>query len=739
MYIAHIRESDKEEQPLIDHLNEAEKLCREFANDFNSGDFAACCGKLHDTGKYSDEFQKRIRGLGKKCDHSTAGARIIIDEKPFGKIAAYCIAGHHSGLLDAGSSSDCEREGTLYSRLSSENIKKLPSYDNYKTELDISSLKLMPDKSFCKKILQKDKNCGFIFSFFTRMIYSCLTDADFIDTERFMNPNSIRKNDDTDFKILLEKLNNKLSGFEGKDGLVNLKRNEILDSCKKSANSDRGLFTLTVPTGGGKTLSSMAFALNHLLRNEMKRIIYVIPYTSIIEQNAKVFKDIFGNECVLEHHSNYDFENSEDTTNDYKKLAAENWDMPVIITTNVQFFESLFANKSSKCRKLHNIANSVIIFDEAQMLPLNYLEPCVAAISELIRGYKCTAVLCSATQPALQNIFPRDIDCKEICPNTKELFEVFKRTNIANKGELSNEELVYEINKLNQCLTIVNTRKHALELFSLLSGDGIYHLSTLMCPFHRKEVIEEIKKRLHDKLPCKVVSTQLIEAGVDVDFPVVYRSLCGLDSLIQSAGRCNREGKLADINGNKINGIVYSFKAEEKYYKHQPLSLKKPINLTDEISRHFDDISSPEAIKDFFEKLYHHTGEDLDKKKIMQELNKGFHENPQNYDECFNYNFKWVADSFKLIEENTYSIIIPFNDKAKALIEKLNHIENLKGVMRSLQQYTVNVYLKEYDSLNGMGKLNVISENTAILRSMDDYDEYKGINVELSTGNAVFM
>ncbi|MFA5658837.1 MAG: CRISPR-associated helicase Cas3', partial [Oscillospiraceae bacterium] len=735
----HIREADSEEQPLIDHLMKTAELSKVFADSFNCGVFAESCGKLHDIGKYSDKFQKRIRGQGGRCDHSTAGAEIAIEQLPFGKLAAYCIAGHHSGLLDFGSCSQCDGEGTLSSRLSSENIKKLPPYEAYKSEIDTAGFKFMPDKSFIERLYKKDKQSGFIFSFLTRMIFSCLTDADFLDTERFMNPNSARKSEAVDFDRLLKKLENKLSEFSESIGIINQKRSEILSCCIKSADSDRGIFTLTVPTGGGKTLSSMAFALKHLIRNGMRRIIYVIPYTSIIEQNAKVFSDIFGTENVLEHHSNYDFSSFEDAVNDVKKLASENWDMPIIVTTNVQFFESLFAHRTSKCRKLHNITDSVIIFDEAQMLPIDYLKPCVSAISELVRGYKCSAVLCSATQPALEGIFDENTKITEICRNTNELYNIFKRTEIVRCGTLKNEALAYEIMSLNQCLVIVNTRRHALKIFSMLSGGGAFHLSTLMCPANRKAVISQIRQRLKDGQTCRVVSTQLIEAGVDVDFPVVFRSLCGLDSLVQAAGRCNREGKLTDENGKKINGRVISFKPEDEYYQKQPASIKRPTALFEEIYEHYDDIGSPEAIRDFFEKLYYNQGKGLDSKNIMAQLNDGPPPGAASFDDCFNYNFKSVSEKFKLISDNTYSIIVPFEAEAVKLIEKLDFADSIRGVMRSLQQYTVNIYKSEFEKLNSAGKLRVISEDTAVLNSRDDYDNYKGINIDIGMGLAVMM
>lgn len=732
MFIAHIREVDGKEQTILEHLTGTEELCRKFAGAFHNGNFAAYCGRLHDIGKYSEEFQKRIRGDGKRCDHSTAGAKIAYNIQLFGKLAAYCIAGHHGGLPNAGTKTDYGADGTLFGRMSKG--YEIPNYQRYENEIDISDIIFRPSLK-----ISPNENAGFSFALFVRMIYSCLTDADYTNTARFMNPHSASLRVSVDFNMLLEKLNKKLSEFQGTTGIVNEKRAQILKDCIASASSDKGLFTLTVPTGGGKTLSSMAFALNHLVKNKMSRIIYVIPYTSIIEQNAKIFSDVLGSGNILEHHSNYDFESSDDDSNDIKRLAAENWDMPIVVTTNVQFFESLFSNKPSKCRKLHNIANSVIIFDEAQMIPVPYLKACVNTISELVKNYECSAVLCSATQPSLNSIFPCEMNPVEICSNTGELYTVFKRTEIIPRGIIPSDELAGEINASHQCLVIVNTRKHALKLYSMMSGENIYHLSTLMCPAHRKKVIHEIKEKLNANLPCKVVSTQLIEAGVDVDFPVVFRAQCGLDSLVQSAGRCNREGRLRDEDGNKILGKVHWFRPEDEFYKNQPQTLELPIRVANEVGRMFEDKTSPEAIKDYFERLYAYNGKSgLDMKGIVEEMEKGLSASGASYEALFNYNFKSIAEKFKLIDDSTFSLIVPYNEEAKKLIRRLEYADELKHILRSLQQYTVNIYSREYEALVGVGKVRVISENTAVLTAADEYDDNTGIKIDIRTGIGVF-
>lgn len=725
LYIAHKRAEDNIEQSLIDHLNGTALMAGGFGEAFNNKEYAILLGMLHDAGKYSEEFQNRIKNNGKRCDHSTAGSRIIIKNEIFGKIGSYCIAGHHSGLQNCGDITDVGGEGTLYGRLASG--YNIPCFEAYKNEIKESQCKLQKRPN-----LKPLKKGGFSISFLIRMLYSSLVDADFLDTESFMKNRLVDRRIEYSFDSFQKELNIVLNSFTGK-GLINEKRLEILNNCIEKSEMNRGLFTLTVPTGGGKTLSSMAFAINHLIKNKMDRIIYVIPYTSIIEQNAKVFKDIFGNESVLEHHSNFDFKD-DDSTDNQQKLSTENWDMPIVVTTNVQFFESLFANKSSRCRKLHNMANSVIIFDEAQMFPTEYLKPCIMAIAELVHNCNSTAILCSATQPAITEQFPKEIVSKEICDNTDELYATFQRTKILSRGQIDSVDLAKEINSLNQCLCIVNTRKHAMKLFRLLEGEGNYHLSTLMCPEHRKEILSEIRQRLKAGTPCRVISTRLIEAGVDVDFPRVYRVICGLDSIIQAAGRCNREGKLKNQKGDTILGEVHVFEPEEEYSKRQPPSFKQAIEITYQIMKQHEDISSPEAIQDYFKRLYGYKGEmGLDTKGIYESLEKGA-------EKCkFEYDFQTIAEKFSLIEVNTYPVIIPLNDNAIMLIEQLRYTEFCSKVIRKLQGYTVNVYENEYKSLLGAGKLSCAKDDIMILTNIENYDENTGLKIEEELGVGIYL
>lgn len=422
-YIAHC--DGEREQSILEHLQGTAEKAKDFAEVFEKGDWGYCCGMLHDIGKYSDKFQRRIRGEEIKVDHATAGARVCMELGGMYPFLEMCIAGHHAGLSDYGVSTDTGNSSTTLGRRK----KKIEDFYAYKKEVKIPELKTSPVN------VEKTKDLNFSLSMFTRMMYSCLVDADFLDTEEFMTEERSGRQQGQEIQVLLDKLEKYITEWlkNTETESVNGRRTEILKACLENGEREKGLFRLTVPTGGGKTVASLAFALRHAVKHHMKRIIYVIPYTSIIEQNAAVFRRILGDENVLENHCNIDYEEAEELKP--MQLASENWDKPVVVTTNVQFFESLFSNKSSKCRKLHNMANSVIIFDEAQMLPNDYLKPCLTAIEELVINYKVSAVLCTATQPALDAFFCNIKQITELCPRTEEQFEFFKRVRTIFRGD----------------------------------------------------------------------------------------------------------------------------------------------------------------------------------------------------------------------------------------------------------------------------------------------------------------
>ena len=710
-YIAHI--DGERIQTIKEHLEGTAKLSGEFAEKFGKQDWGYCCGMLHDIGKYSIDFQKRILGENNyRVDHSTAGARVCLEKGGKYSFLEYCIAGHHAGLPNYGNNYDESTDSTLSGR----RLKKLSDYQAYQTEIEVPAINSMPID------LKRTVNPDFSLSVFMRMIYSCLVDADFLDTEAFMKEGKQGRNSGENIEILFKKLENYISGWLKNQDIdtVNGRRTEILKNCLEMGKTEKGLFRLTVPTGGGKTVASLAFALRHALENKMDRIIYVIPYTSIIEQNAKVFRDILGEENVLENHCNVDYESSEELLP--MQLASENWDKPIVVTTNVQFFESLFANKSSKCRKLHNIANSVIIFDEAQMLPNDYLKPCIAMIEELINNYQASAVLCTATQPALTSFFHEGISAKELCPKMEEQFEFFKRTVFENVGVLTENDLIQRLEKEYQALCIVNTKKRAQRIYKQLEGEGVYHLSTSMYPKHRRRILREIRERLQKNKKCILISTSLVEAGVDLDFQSVYRELAGVDSMIQAAGRCNREG-LRPEKESKV--YIFQFEGKENV-----LGQRQQIDVAKSVITDNRDISDMESITQYFEMLYHIKGDSLDKKKILDEFRNK------------RYNFAKVGKELKLIEQNTKTIFINYETEANETLCLLKERGFTRSGMRKASQYCITVYENEFNKLYGIGSIQPISEDIEDfyeLRDKEKYTEKIGLELELDDGAAVFF
>lgn len=721
-YAAHISE-DHRTQTVGEHLDGTAQLARTFAKPFGAGEYGFCAGELHDAGKYSMEFQRHITQNGPKVDHSTAGAQAVLQASPtgVGKILAYCVAGHHAGLPDGGGRADSEGESTLAARLK----RQIPDFSPFYRAVDLPGL--LPKSIPPIRAIGKG---GFTASFFIRMLFSCLVDADFLDTERFVSNGTVERGTGESIPALLEKLEKHLAAFGRPANALNAKRCEILRTCRRKAAGPKGLYTLTVPTGGGKTLSSLAFALRHAAAHGMRRVIYAIPYTSIIEQNAAVFRKILGDENVLEHQSNFTFpdcaDERETKEQERLKLAAENWDAPLIVTTNVQFFESLFANRSSRCRKLHNIAGSVVIFDEAQMIPREYLLPCVRAISELVMNYGCTAVLCSATQPALQGLFPPEVKSAEICGDIPGTYAFFRRTRMVSAGERSDEDLARELNGQSQVLCIVNTKRHARELYFLLKREGSFHLSTLMTPSHRKRVLDEIRKRLKDGRPCRVVSTSLIEAGVDVDFPSVYREEAGLDSEIQAAGRCNRENRRPAEESR-----VVIFRSEEKYLRHLPARIQTPADVTKVVAEKYEDIASPEAIRCYFETMYRVSADRLDKGNVVERFERGAADD-------FNFPFADVADGFHLIDTEQEAVLIPAEPEAKALLLRFRSGERSRELFRALGPYCVNVYREHFNALYDSGKIELLDGQLAVLSDLDAYSQETGLALPAGSGNAYF-
>lgn len=710
-YLAHIDEG--REQTLKEHLEETALLAGEFAERFGKQEWGYCCGLLHDIGKYSDKFQEKItRNRAIQVDHATAGAQLCYELKGFYSLLSYCIAGHHAGLPDYGSSSDSGNTPTLRGRLK----KSIQDYRSYRDEITVPALNTVPFD------VKKTDNPDFSLSVFIRMMYSCLVDADFLNTEQFMKNGLVERDCGESFDILLEKLMSHISDWlKNQDGdTINGRRTEILRNCLESGEKLPGLFRLTVPTGGGKTIASLAFALRHAVEHRMDRVIYVVPYTSIIEQNAKIFRTILGEQNILENHCNVDYGSSEELKP--MQLASENWDKPVVVTTNVQFFESLFANKSSKCRKLHNIANSVIIFDEAQMLPNDYLKPCVAMMEELMTNYRTSIVLCTATQPALFPFFRKGADAAELCPRMEEQFRFFGRVTYQNMGTVAEEDLIARLNEEMQALCIVNTRRRAQSLYRQLGGEGIYHLSTSMYPKHRQRILRFVRERLKDGKRCILISTSLVEAGVDLDFQAVYRQLAGVDSMIQAAGRCNREGRRGR---QESNVFLFQFQDAEKVPgQRQQIDVTKML-LTDGA-----DIDSLETVHKYFEMLYHFRGESLDKKRILEEFQKQ------------NYHFAKVGKEFRLIEEDTRTLCIVREDGAAELLNWMRGQGYTKSGMRKISQYCIQVREHEFEKLYGAGMVRPVSADMEDFLELIDsaqYTDEMGLDFAMEDGISIFV
>ena len=710
-YLAHLTE-DGRTQTILEHLKGTASLCSAFAAAFDAEAQGQLAGMAHDIGKYSAAFQRRLHG-GPKVDHASAGAFECLKTQQLA--AAFAISGHHGGLPDGGSRGDAAGAGTFWGRINRASQGNLEDYHAWQSEF---SLPHANTPAFAGTRLEG--------MFFTRMLFSCLVDADYTDTGAFMDNSPYLPASSSSMEELWRRLETYVSGWFPPKGALNMQRCVILEQCMSAgAQYGPGLFTLTVPTGGGKTVASLSFALAQAKARRMKRIVYVIPYTSIIEQTAQAFREILGDENVLEFHSGVQFDQQEDDASSPEAApltrSVETWDVPVIVTTAVQFFESLYACQPSKCRKLHNLAQSVLIFDEAQMLPLPYLRPCVWAIAQLVQHYGASAVLCTATQPALDPIFQEfapEIPIREICPMAEAHWESFRRVSFQRVGTLSWMDLAARLQQQEQVLCVVNTRRAAREVFHQLSGSGNFHLSTLMYPAHRRRILDEIRRRLRDGLPCRVVSTSLIEAGVDVDFPAVYRELSGLDSILQAAGRCNREGKRPPEDS-----IVTIFQGEDP----PPRLFETSIGAGKIVLDHCQDVSSRAAIHTYFSTLLDLKGaEAQDAHHILPLMESEF------------FPFRTVAERFHLIESPTTTVYLPLEEGA-GLVELLRSGQYSRTLYRRLGQYGVSVYPQHLAALEQAGALEHLEDGSVVLRDIGLYTQTTGLTLEPSGGNALFI
>ncbi len=708
---------------LTEHLEAVAETASRYASKFGAGDLARWAGLLHDAGKFSSAFQDYLwrahvadrDGSAKPekgtVDHSSTGAVIAsalvaITENAHGLELPWVIAGHHAGL-----SSKLALETRLHDKSADAVLMDGASKALQWNRLEFLNTDPIPLPIFVTPLERE---------FFVRMLLSCIVDADHSDTEAFGSPHksALRNQAQTSLATLLERL--KIAQTQIMGGAaptpVNKARADVYAAALTKALEPTGFFRLSVPTGGGKTRSSLAFALQHAITHGLERVIYVVPYLSITTQIAAEFKSILGADNVLEHHSGVTVDSGEELNR--AQLATENWDAPVIITTGVQFLESLFANKTSKLKKLHRVSNAVIIFDEAQTLPAPLLTPILEVLHQLTGRYHSSVVLCTATQPALDasSGFP-DLGAREIAPNVPELYATLKRVTYEFPTDLWDwERVAIELKKHPRALCIVNTRAAAREIWQALEDENAIHLSTHLCGAHRLNRIAEIKRRLLQKEDCCVVSTQLIEAGVDVDFPVVLRSFAPLDSIVQAAGRCNR-------NMDAQRGRVIVFK---------PINPAMPKGdytvatlKTQNYIRAGVDLDDPKTFLEYFAALH------------REQINTDAH-NIQALRERFDY--PEVYKAFSVIESNTTPILI--RAYAPDTIKDILRAGFNRQTMRRLQPYFVNVYTHQLERLNRAALTRPVAELSGyekfeLLEWVGVYHPQLGILEEVELGNFV--
>lgn len=713
MIISHLYKDSNDEwqfQSNEEHQKGVAQLAASFAETFGMAEWGKVLGLLHDKGKEKKAFQQHIKKMSGfepdthiEANHYHAYVGALIAQKLYRQVTpllAYPIIGHHAGLHN-------------YMDYNETLKKTIPTDVHIEQSRIALSMPKFPRME------------TFDFNHIIRVLFSCLVDADFLDTEAFMNPEQKKyrggKKTLEELCPMLEEFLTKLKS-NSKETEVNAIRQKVQQTCANAASDIPGFYSLTVPTGGGKTLSSLLWSIKHAIKYGKNRIIIAIPYTSIIAQTAATLRKIFGNENVLEHHSNINLDKVKNWNLKQKmKLATENWDYPIIVTTNVQLFESMYSNRPSLCRKLHNICNSVLILDEVQTLPTEYLQPIVNVLKSYQRLFKTSVLFTTASQPVWEgthtnpnnpNIKLVGIDTvKEIIPMNFKLHDSLRRVKLhMENGTTTPEDLAAELAKHQRVLCIVNTRKTAQEIYTRLPDEGLtLHLSRMMCPKHISDVIEQVKKALEsDKYPIiRVISTQLIEAGIDIDFPVVYRQEAGLDSVLQAAGRCNREGKL-----NSADTFVFSL-GKGLPTGHITLSNNARKNM---LSRKFDWFS-PDAMTEYFRQLYAQVST-FDKVNIKSLL-----ENPREPQ------FETAAQEFRLIDDKAISVIINW-EKSMDLVTRLKIEGPTYQMMKQLNQYTVNIYEHDFKKLQSGGLVEEILEGIFVIDNHAQYSEKVGLLLE---------
>ncbi|MEO5730403.1 MAG: CRISPR-associated endonuclease Cas3'' [Byssovorax sp.] len=703
--LAHLT-PDGREHGLLDHLRAVAEAASRFAAPFGGHEIARLTGLWHDLGKYAGGFQKMIReangfeahiegDAGGPRDHSSAGAiHASRTLGPAGKVMAFAIAGHHAGLAN---------HADLRARLDRKESYPDRCLERAKEGGASAALLTAVAPPLPAYLFGATLDHARRLEMWTRMLFSALCDADFLDTEAFYREDlAALRGGGPAIADLSSHLTQRLDELEAgaPSTEVNRVRAEVRRACAASAHDPPGIFSLTVPTGGGKTLASLAFALAHAEHHGLSRVVVAIPFTSIIEQSAKAYRDalpIAG--AVLEHHSALD--PNRDTPQN--RIASENWDSPVIVTTTVQLLESLFANRPGACRKLHRLARSVIVLDEAQSLPAGMLAPILDGLRTLVRDFGASIVICTATQPAfgrtpwLEEGFE---GVREIVPAEVRAFDRLRRVRArwpSSLDAVSYEDLAEEIARERDVLAIVHLRNDARELTAALDrrlgDDTTLHLSALMCAEHRSRVLATIKERKQRGEPVRLVATQLVEAGVDLDFAVVYRALGGLDALAQAAGRCNREGRLDGL------GELRVFVAPTKPPRGVPeAALAVTLGM---LAGSSDlDLFAPASFTAYFQRLF--ATRSLDEKRI-QEARAAL-------------KFKDVADLFKLIDDEwSAPIVVPCGDDAAEKIDAIERLGPSRDRLRAVQRLTVNVKRTDRERWIQSGYARWIRETVVVL------------------------
>lgn len=672
------------------------------AEALNAGDIAEVLGLLHDLGKVKQGFQRKLEGETSDTSHSGEGAKALWSGP--GKPLAAAIAGHHGRLPDP------ER---LRARVEGAETVPLPSWCK------------LPDWSWPGRISSDKQQGPYRLQFLVRMLYGALCDADDRETAAFYAGTSDRAARDLT-PAMRDAFDAHMASMTG-SGPVNELRHHVLAHARSSAAEPPGLFTLTVPTGGGKTLTSLGFGLEHALSHGLRRLIYVIPYTSIVEQTADVFKNVFSQDAVLEHHSNADWEGEDEDEAEHRRVLGASWDVPIVVTTAVQFFESLHAARKKRCRKLPKLAQSVVVLDEAQSMPLPLLRPCLAALRELMEGYGASVVLSTATQPALTKAggFPAEEaleGAREIAPEPEKLFAALKRVEVRDVGEMEDTALADRLRESDQCLCIVDNRTQARSLFDAIRElPGAAHLSTLMVPAHRRAVLKQVHFRLKNTLPVRLISTSLIEAGVDVDFPLVLRAAAGIDSIAQAAGRCNREGRLE-------RGLVEVFRSE---HPAPPAVEQFAVVGRAVLAEGHTDPIGEEAVASYFRRLWDEYGADAldammikERKGILAAIGRSGADCP----------YEQIEAAFKLIPDGQRTVIVCDGAWGVPLDElEQMRFSSVAAVAKRVQPHTVNMRWGLWRKLWDEGHLSWwaadrFDEQFAILQTSDLYDAVAGLS-----------